>query len=330
MVDGLELERAADALRIALFHVEGGGEPEVVLDVGPPAIEVIVLVVVLVGAFDEAVEADDVAVVGFDPDAAEELALSLVAAGHEALSGDGGDVEDGGRRGAEEVVADEAEVIVLAVEADRVHEHHADEAVFLKLEVETCAEAGDRLDRVLEEAAHLALRLALHGILPELVVADDLAEVDAGEVVLIGQRYLEEDRIRPHVLDVGLDDRSALLDDLDDLLFPDDGLVDEGVLSSGQLPCRRLVLVILLLAPQGAGMGGKRGGNEEGQKHSSGEMFREVHDSRLLKASTWDKQTRFGRPDQVRATGVNPVEQSKQQRQAKEEEEGCRVNAATV
>ena len=49
VVDGLELEGAGDALGIALFDVEGGGEPEVGLDVGAPAIEVVELLVVFFG-----------------------------------------------------------------------------------------------------------------------------------------------------------------------------------------------------------------------------------------------------------------------------------------
>ena len=43
VVDGLELEGAGDALGVALFDVEGGGQPEVGLDVGAPAVEVVVL-----------------------------------------------------------------------------------------------------------------------------------------------------------------------------------------------------------------------------------------------------------------------------------------------
>ncbi len=71
MVDGLELEGAGDALRVALLDVEGGGEPEVGLDVGAPAIEVVPLAVVGFGAGEVAVEADYVAVAGLDPDAAK-------------------------------------------------------------------------------------------------------------------------------------------------------------------------------------------------------------------------------------------------------------------
>ena len=45
VVDGLELEGAGDALGVALLNIEGGGEPEIGLDVGAPAIEVVELLV---------------------------------------------------------------------------------------------------------------------------------------------------------------------------------------------------------------------------------------------------------------------------------------------
>ena len=65
---------------------------------------------VFFGAGEVAVEADDVAVAGLDPDAAEEAAEAR-------LPLDGCYVEDGGGDVAEKVVADEAEGVVLAVEA---------------------------------------------------------------------------------------------------------------------------------------------------------------------------------------------------------------------
>ena len=80
------------------------------------------------------------------------------------------------------------------------------------------------------------------------VVADDLAEFDAAEEVLIGLGDLTEDGVRAHVLDVGLDERSALLDGLDDFLLASDGLVDEGVLPGGQLARGQDVLLRLFLA----------------------------------------------------------------------------------
>ena len=60
------------------------GKPEVRLDVGAPAIEVVVLLVILLGAGDVAVEADNVAIVGLYPDAADELAGEFIVAGDES------------------------------------------------------------------------------------------------------------------------------------------------------------------------------------------------------------------------------------------------------
>ena len=140
VVDGLELQGAGDALGVALLNVERGGEPEVGLDVGAPAVEVVALAVVGSGAGEVAVEADDVAVAGLDPDAAEEAAGGVLAV-------DGGDVEDGGGSVAEEVVADEAEGVVLTVKAVRVHEQHLDEAGLMEGEVQAAAEAGQEGQR---------------------------------------------------------------------------------------------------------------------------------------------------------------------------------------
>ncbi len=245
MVDGLELEGAGDALGIALLNVEGGGKPEVGLDVGAPAVEVVELLVILLLSGEVAVEADDVAVAGLDPDAAEEATGG-------ALAGDGGDVEDGGGSVAEEVVADIAEGVVLLVEVVGVHEDHLDEAGFVEVEMEAAAKAGDVGHRVLEEAELAVVAGALRGGLVDLVglVADDLVELDACEVVLVGLRDLAEDRIGLHVLNVGFDEGSPLLDGLDDLLFAHDGLVNKGALRGGELACRQDILWLLLLADE--------------------------------------------------------------------------------
>ncbi len=76
VIDRLELQGAGDALGIALFHVEGGRQPEVGLHVRAPAVEVVELLRESFSVAGEvAVEADDVAVAGLDPDAAEEAAV---------------------------------------------------------------------------------------------------------------------------------------------------------------------------------------------------------------------------------------------------------------
>ena len=105
---------------------------------------------------------------------------------------------------------------------------------------------------MLEEAEFAFFRGALGGGLVDLVgvVADDLAELDASEEVLVGLGDLAEDGVGPHVLDVGFDEGSALLDGLDDLLFAHDGLIDEGVLPGGQLARGQDVLLRLFLAEE--------------------------------------------------------------------------------
>ncbi len=50
VVNRLELEGAGGAVGVALFDIEGGGEPDVGLDVGAPAVEVIVLALIFFAA----------------------------------------------------------------------------------------------------------------------------------------------------------------------------------------------------------------------------------------------------------------------------------------
>src|SRR5260370_35396718 len=88
MVDRLEFEGAGYALGIALLDVEGGGEPEIRLDIGTPAVEVVVLGHFFLGTGKVAVEADDVAVAGLDPDAAEETARGALAVDRRHAEGD--------------------------------------------------------------------------------------------------------------------------------------------------------------------------------------------------------------------------------------------------
>ena len=136
MVDGFELECARDALGVALFDVERGRQPEIGLNVRTPAVEVIELLLVFLRAGEVAVEADDVAVAGLDPDAAEEAAEVLLALNRRY-------VEDCGGRVAEEVIANIAEVVVLTVEVVGVHQEHLDEAGLMEGEVQAAAEAAD-------------------------------------------------------------------------------------------------------------------------------------------------------------------------------------------
>src|SRR5208283_4056042 len=174
VVNGFEFEGAAGALWVALLDIEGGGEPEVGLDVGAPTVEVVELLHGEDGAGEVAVESDDVTALGLDPDASGETSEVASWVG-------GGDVEDGGGDVSEEVVADEEEGVVLAVEVVGVHEHHLGEAGLVEGETKTAGEAGDGVEGVFEgsEAAFFGLEVSL--VVLVLVVVDDLAEVDAGE-----------------------------------------------------------------------------------------------------------------------------------------------------
>ena len=67
------------------------------------------------------------------------------------------------------------------------------------------------------------------------LVEEALAEVDAAERVLVAYGDLVELDVGTGVLDVGLDQRSALLDRLDQDLFLPDGLLHERGLIRGQL-----------------------------------------------------------------------------------------------
>jgi len=222
VIDRLELEGASDALGIALFNIEGGGEPEVRLDIGAPAVEVVVLAVIFLAACEVSVETDDVAVAGLDPDAAEEAASGTFAVDRRYI-------EDGGGGVAEEVVADVAKDVVLPVKVVGVHEDHLDKAGLMEVELQAAAEACEERRRLLEEAQLAAVGVALVDLIG--AVANDLAELHAAQEVLIGVRDLTDNGVRLHVLDVGFDERRPLLDNLDDLFFATDCLIDQGILA---------------------------------------------------------------------------------------------------
>ena len=63
-----------------------------------------------------------------------------------------------------------------------------------------------------------------------------------------GNGDLTEDGIRRHLLDVGFEDGSAILDGLDDYLFASDGLVDKSVLRRRELTGGQEILVGLFLS----------------------------------------------------------------------------------
>ena len=95
-----------------------------------------------------------------------------------------------------------------------------------------------------------------------------LLELDAPKEVLVGFGNLAQNRIGLHVLDVGLDERSPLLDSLDDDLLADDRLVDQRVLRCRWFARSREIVVFLLLSVQEAcsSLGGESRCDEECQQ----------------------------------------------------------------
>ena len=208
------------------------------------------------GAGEVAIEADHVAVMGFHPDASEEAPIL-------ALAADGRDIEYRGGDVPEKVVADEGEGVVLPIEAVRVHQDHLDEAGLMEGETEARGDAAEGREGVLEEGQFALLRLEVALVILVGVIVDDLAEVDAGQVVLVRLRHLQQQRIGLHVLDVGLDQGSAFLDNLDHFLLAGDCLVNQRILSRGQLAARHGVLFDLLLAEDRRSRQRGRGCREE-------------------------------------------------------------------
>src|SRR6185437_8819702 len=107
MADSFEFQRVRDALGVTLLDVERGGKPEARLNIGAPAVEVIVLAVSLVAAREITIKPDHVALSGFNPDAAKKAAAGVFA--------DRGYIEYGGRNIAQKFIANEAEGIMLPV-----------------------------------------------------------------------------------------------------------------------------------------------------------------------------------------------------------------------
>ena len=161
---------------------------------------------------------------------------------------------------------------MLAVEVVGVHEEHRDETGLIEVEMKSVGEAGERGEGVLEGFVAALPGLEVTLVVLVLVVVDDLAEVDAGEEVLVGLRHLGEDGVGLHVLDVSLDQGGALLDGLDDLFLAQDCLVDEGILGCVGLASGQVVLGGLLLSEEGrqshSGHGRQRGREEKRQKRT--------------------------------------------------------------
>ena len=135
VVDGLELDGVFFTLFVALFHVEGGRQPEAFLHIGAPGIEMVVLADVFFRTGKGSVQADDVAAATLDPDAPEKPATRTVCRGFH--------VEDHGGHRAQKVVADEAKSVFVAIEVLGIDEQHLHETGFTELQVQRLVQVGD-------------------------------------------------------------------------------------------------------------------------------------------------------------------------------------------
>ena len=135
-------------------------------------------------------------------------------------------VVDPGAHRAQKLPAHIAEDIVLVIEALGVEEHHLREAERIvgemRVQPQRLGQPGDGGQRTLEETVLRRFGPRLVGL-----VEKALAEVDAAQHVLVGDRHLVELDVRPGVLDVGLHQRRALLNVLDQHLFAADGLLHQ-------------------------------------------------------------------------------------------------------
>ena len=142
-------------------------------------------------------------------------------------------IEDPGAHRTQKLPAHKAEDIVLLVEAGGIEEHHLHEAGVgirkLRIQVQRFGEARDGIHGPLEEAMPDLLLLGRVGL-----VEESLAEVHAAEHVVIRHGNCVELHIRLGVLNVGLHQRRALLDVLDQHLLLGDGLLHQRSLLGGK------------------------------------------------------------------------------------------------
>src|SRR5579883_11538 len=181
---GLEIELLGNGVvQILFLRVDEGRQPQAGLHVGAPAIEVEIPACVAVAGVG-AVEANDVEVLIFHPDAAEEAAaVVLFERGH---------VENEAANFAQEFAANVVELIVRTVEAVGVEEDHLQEAV------------GEELHGEAEEISdgHEDL-FALAGGFVQGHEVDAFLEVGAAEEVFVAGGNLAQILIGFEVLNVG-------------------------------------------------------------------------------------------------------------------------------
>ena len=119
---------------------------------------------------------------------------------------------------------------MLTVESGAVDNDHADEAGIIESQVQILGEPGDVAEGVLEESLFV-----IRSATGEAVLTDDLAKIDACEEVDVTIDGLAHDGVWTHVLDVGLNDRAALPERLNDNRLTSDGFVDQGILCQREL-----------------------------------------------------------------------------------------------
>ena len=118
-----------------------------------------------------------------------------------------------------------AEHIVVLVKAGGIKKHHLHEAVGVVckfLQSQGLAEAQHGLERTFEESF-----LLLGGPIDEALVDEAFGEVHAAQHVLVFDGNHVELGVRPGVLDVGLDQRRARTNGLDQHLLLRNGLVHQ-------------------------------------------------------------------------------------------------------
>src|SRR6202162_4528625 len=122
-------------MQLAFFAVNEGGQPQIWLHVGAPAIKVKIPTGVAAAAIS-AVEAHHVVILILNPDASEEAAFPGLFTR--------GNVEHQAAHFAEEFAADVVEFIVLFIETIGVNENHLQEAIgkVLHSEREKIPDAG--------------------------------------------------------------------------------------------------------------------------------------------------------------------------------------------
>ncbi len=141
------------------------------------------------------VQANDVVILIFDPDAAQEAAL--------ACSLFRCDIKHQATYIAKKLAAYVMKVIVLAVEVAAIRIHHPGEAHGLVLHLEQ-----------LLEAAHQARLHALILLLQIILAVDRLAHIHAAQKIMVGARNWAELRISRQILQVSLDHRRAVREHL--------------------------------------------------------------------------------------------------------------------